>query len=90
MTRIFPRDEVILPCDLWYEGISAFRLIGRLMKWEGAQIGKLGYVLSYIQNIEHSPIEPIYTKMFLPYSVTFETSDQCLAAWKAECPELFK
>lgn len=80
-----------VPDDMVDDCVGAFDLIARLCMWEGAQIGKPGYVLSHIKNVEHSPIEPIYTKMVLPYSVTFKDSpEQCLASWKAECPEMFE
>lgn len=69
---------------------KAMKLIADLLRWPGAQIGKPGYVLSYIRNIDHSPIEADYTKHILPSSVTFETAEQCETAWKAERPEVFK
>ena len=78
-----------IPLEKMKDVHSAIDLIGELMKWPGAQIGKPGYVLSYIRNIDHSPIEADYTKHFLPSSITFETAEQCEAAWKHECPELF-
>ena len=80
-----------VPDDMVDDCVGAFDLISRLCMWEGAKKpGTPGYVLSHIKNVDHSPIEPIYTKMILPYSVTFETAEQCLAAWKAECPEMFQ
>ncbi|WP_417790660.1 hypothetical protein [Terasakiella pusilla] len=82
-------DGVKFPSDKHDECISSFRLIGRLMQWEGAQLGEPGCFLSWSVSdqkwrvhaaVAHNP----------PTRVTFKTKDQCLAAYKAECPELME
>lgn len=70
-----------VPSDVSNECVDAFNLISRLMQWEGAQIGEPGYSIGELRYETESP---------LPYIVTFETSEQCRAAWKAECPEWFE
>lgn len=86
VARVYPRDEVFLPDDNFDEGIEAFRLIGRLLMWEGAQIGKPGYVITFTGARAVSSWIDFPNK----YEVTFKTAEQCEAAWKAECPEMFK
>ncbi|MAK54700.1 MAG: hypothetical protein CML17_02420 [Pusillimonas sp.] len=92
--QIVGEDSVYIPADMMAECIDAFKLIGRLAMWEGAQIGKPGYAKSCIL-ISHGDDKVgangvMYIDNPLPLHVTFETKEQCEAAWKAECPEMFE
>lgn len=77
-------DRIKVPFDRWKDCADAFKLIGRLMQWEGARIGKPGY--NYYTDGSGTYFEDHPSK----YEVTFKTAEQCEAAWKAECPEMFE
>ncbi|QDP65977.1 MAG: hypothetical protein GOVbin631_38 [Prokaryotic dsDNA virus sp.] len=80
-----------VPSDMVPEIDSAFSLIKRLAIWEGAQIGKPGYAMEMVMfNGQSSKFEPFMRKNPAPITVTFKTKEQCEAAWKAECPEMFE
>lgn len=81
--QVVGEDSVYIPSDKMQECIDAFKLIGRLTQWEGAQIGKPGYVIITTSR------KAVYSEIQTPCDVTFQTAEQCEAAWKAECPEMF-
>ena len=82
--RLIGTLSVEVPDDAIDECVSAFDLIGRLMQWEGAQIGKPGWVM-----VKNNERWFAYRAANDIYAVTFETEEQCLAAHKSECPEMF-
>lgn len=63
---------------------DACLLIGELMKWPGAQIGKPGWTIGD----EHEPF--VIDANPLKTTVTYKDKQQAEAAYRAECPELFK
>ena len=80
--------RINVPDDLEKECVEAFKLIGRLTMWEGAQIGKPGYAAGRYLGEAH-PVAHYLNKVSL-YQVTFETPEQCIAAWQAEWSEALK
>lgn len=84
MWVVSSEDDIKFPKDQFDECIEAANIIGRLMQWEGAQIGKPGYVIITTSR------KAVYSEIQTPCDVTFQTAEQCEAAWKAECTELFR
>jgi hypothetical protein len=85
MAPVALQHSVMVPEDYFADVIPAITLIGKLMQWEGAQIGKPGYRTNGVNGIPYFVDDAV-----IPIDVTFETADQCEAAWKAECLEMFK
>lgn len=83
-------DGFLVPFDLHQDATSLSTLTAGLLKWEGAQIGKPGWVMGHVSKTDDVLIEPYQMSMVMPDQVTFKTREQCEAAWKAECPDLFE
>jgi hypothetical protein len=85
MAPVALKNSVMVPADCFADVIPAMALIGKLMQWEGAQIGKPGYRINMLNGDAYFIFDAD-----LPTDITFETEDQCKAAWEAECPDMFK
>ena len=72
------------PYDRVNELAPVVDMMARLLQWEGAQIGKPGWVM-----VKNNERWFAYRTANDIYAVTFETEEQCLAAHKSECPEMF-
>jgi hypothetical protein len=93
-----PRKRKLVVCNISAEVpdnmkeicAKSFDLIGRLCMWEGAHIGEPGEIPGRFVGDPLGSMASMYCEFPGPCDVTFQTKEQCLAAWKAECPELFK
>lgn len=72
-----------VPTDVFHDTSFALDIMSGLLKWEGAQIGKPGYVMKPGQ------FGNVFIAKPSKIDVTFQTAEQCEAAWKAECPDMF-
>ena len=82
--------EIYVPFDMKNDAVKAFKLMSDLMQREGAQIGRPGYVIKKVSGGGISSSIVAYEESPKPTEITFQYADQCLAAWKAECPEMFE
>jgi len=84
--KMTPIYGVKVPSDMTRTLREKFELIGRLMQWEGAQIGEPGWAFN-----KPEPDKPFYLECACsPIDVTFQNPEQCTAAWQAVFPELFE